>query len=253
MDGTRKNAHCKVLRAECRQLATMASLGGTGYPKQALQLLSLLFLITLLAFAHRSAAAELSGGGELEPLTKLRPGHFVWQPELAPDGPVSVVVSIPEQRAQVFRAGVLIATTTVSTGKRGHRTPTGVFPILQKQVMHRSNLYDDAPMPFMQRLTWTGVAMHAGKIPGYPTSHGCVRLPKNFSKLLSGITRTGDSVVIDDAPLSIAVEAHRDLIAPVTSDPAQVAASEPALATVSLAGNPGGLTNPALVAAPSVP
>ena len=135
----------------------------------------------------------------------LRPGQFIWRPERAERGPVEVVVSIPRQMAYVYRGGTLIAVSTVSTGRRGHSTPTGSFTILQKNRRHFSNLYNNAPMPNMQRLTWGGVAMHAGALPGYPASHGCVRLPMEFSRLLFGVTNLGGRVhIIPDTPPSAA-------------------------------------------------
>ena len=126
----------------------------------------------------------------------LPPGEYIWRPELATEGAVEIVVSIPLQRAFVYRAGTLIGVTTVSTGRPGHETPTGSFPILQKRREHYSNLYNNAPMPFMQRLTWDGVALHAGQIPGRPASHGCVRLPLAFARLLFGVTQVGATVHI---------------------------------------------------------
>jgi hypothetical protein len=108
------------------------------------------------------------------------------------------VISLAVQRCYVYRNGVLIGVATVSTGKAGHKTPTGVFTVLQKQVHHKSNLYDSAPMPYMERLTWSGVAMHAGNLPGYPASHGCIRMPIAFAKLLYGTTERGMTVVITD-------------------------------------------------------
>jgi len=131
-----------------------------------------------------------------EKAAALKAGDYFWQPERAPSGEVEMVVSIEEQKAYVFRAGKLIGVTTVSTGKRGHRTPTGSFTILQKNRRHFSNLYNNAPMPNMQRLTWGGIALHAGALPGYPASHGCVRLPMEFSKALFGVTRLGGRVHI---------------------------------------------------------
>ena len=128
----------------------------------------------------------------------LAPGTWRWTPEVAPAGPVLVLVSLPDQRAVVYRNGVRIAVTTVSTGKPGYETPTGVFTILEKKREHYSNLYDDAPMPFMQRLTWGGVALHAGRVPGYPASHGCVRLPADFAEKLFDVTSRGMTVVITD-------------------------------------------------------
>ena len=124
------------------------------------------------------------------------PPAFTWTPEVAPDGPVLIVIGLQEQRAVVYRNGVRIGSSPVSTGKAGHETPTGVFNILEKRREHYSNLYDNAPMPFMQRLTWDGIALHAGHLPGYPASHGCVRLPYDFSEALFGITERGMTVVV---------------------------------------------------------
>src|SRR5258708_30809991 len=98
----------------------------------------------------------------------------------------------------VYRNGVRIGRSTVSTGKKGHTTPTGMFTILQKKVSHESSIYKGAQMPHMQRLTWTGIAMHAGHLPGYPASHGCVRLPIDFAEKLYSVTRNGTSVIITD-------------------------------------------------------
>ena len=109
---------------------------------------------------------------------------------------IRVVVSLPQQKAYVFKDGELLDTSPVSTGKRGHETPVGTFPILQKKVHHRSNRYDNAPMPYMQRLTWSGVALHAGSLPGYPASHGCIRLPRSCAKKLYGLTKHGTIVTV---------------------------------------------------------
>lgn len=128
----------------------------------------------------------------------LAPGQYLWTPERAGPGQVVVVVSLPEQRAHVYRHGVRIGVSTISSGKPGNETPTGVFPILQKREEHYSNLYNNAPMPYMQRLTWDGIALHAGKIPGYPASHGCVRLPLAFAKELFAATERGVTVVVAD-------------------------------------------------------
>lgn len=126
----------------------------------------------------------------------MKPGDYLWAPHVAPAGPVVIVVSIAQQRAYAYRNGIPIGISTVSTGKKGHETPTGVFTLLQKNVDHKSNLYDDAPMPYMQRLTWDGIALHAGNLPGYPASHGCVRLPLGFARRLYGVTRLGLTVIV---------------------------------------------------------
>ena len=136
------------------------------------------------------------GMGAPEPdLQVLEPGDYDWHPELSPAGDTLIVVSLPQQQLHVYRGGIRIGRSTISSGSAGRETPTGVFTILQKKVKHRSSLYDDAPMPYMQRLTWDGIALHAGRLPGYPASHGCIRLPLEFSKLLYGET-SHDSVVI---------------------------------------------------------
>lgn len=127
---------------------------------------------------------------------KLAPGQFEWHPERAPAGPLLVVVSIDDQVAYVYRNGVQIARSTVSTGAAGHDTPTGVFTILEKKKEHVSSIYKGAQMPNMQRLTWSGIAMHAGQLPGYPASHGCIRLPYAFSDKLFSVTDKGGTVVI---------------------------------------------------------
>jgi len=133
--------------------------------------------------------------------TDLAPGRFIWRPAAATEGDVEVVVSLPQQLAYVYRGDTLIGMSTVSTGKEGHETPTGSFSILQKRERHFSNRYNNAPMPFMQRLTWDGIALHAGAIPGTPASHGCVRFPIAFARHLYRVTELGAKVHIVNADL----------------------------------------------------
>jgi lipoprotein-anchoring transpeptidase ErfK/SrfK len=128
----------------------------------------------------------------------LKPGEYWWSPAVSPAGPVVVLVSLPLQTMNVYRNGILVGRSSISSGSAGHNTPTGVFTILEKKQSHRSKKYDDAPMPNMQRLTWSGIAMHSGNLPGYPASHGCIRMPYDFSTLLFGITGNGGTVVIGD-------------------------------------------------------
>ena len=154
------------------------------------------------ALAVPAAAQPVDRGGRsiAEAAAKLKSGEYVWAPELAPDGPALVIVNIETQRLILFRNGVPVAASTVSTGKTGHETPTGVFTVLEKRKEHYSSTYNNAPMPNMQRLTWKGIALHAGKLPGYPASHGCIRLPMAFSALLFGATERGMTVVITSIP-----------------------------------------------------
>ncbi len=126
----------------------------------------------------------------------LRPGQFLWRGEARPGAPARIVVDLGTHRAYVFRGGALIGISTVSTGRRGHATPAGSFPILEKAAWHRSNLYSNAPMPFMQRLTWGGIALHAGRFSGNNQSHGCIRLPWGFARLLFAVTAPGSEVDI---------------------------------------------------------
>ncbi|MBV8214624.1 MAG: L,D-transpeptidase [Verrucomicrobia bacterium] len=138
-------------------------------------------------------------GREVSPLTPtLKPGEYIWHPEVSPSGPVVVLVSIPDQLVYVYRNGVRIGRSTVSTGKPGKQTPTGVFTVLQKKVRHESSIYKGAKMPHMQRLTWSGIAMHAGHLPGYPASAGCVRMPVDFAAKLYSVTSLGTTVIIAD-------------------------------------------------------
>ncbi len=128
----------------------------------------------------------------------LRPGQYFWRDDDPSLGDVAVVISRTAQVAYVYRGQTLVGVASVSTGKTGKRTPLGDFTILQKKIFHRSNLYSNAPMPYMQRLTWDGIALHAGVNPGYPASHGCIRLPREFAALLYGVTRMGASVAVVD-------------------------------------------------------
>jgi len=167
----------------------------------------------LVIFGHSIVSAEIfTGGAEVSPETvTLKPGEYVWEPERAPEGPLLIVASITEQVAYVYRNGICIARSSVSTGRPGHRTPTGVFTILEKEVHHTSSIYKGAEMPYMERVTWGGIALHAGDLPGYPDSHGCVRLPLEFSKLLFGVTMKGATVIIADAHSAPAETVHPGL------------------------------------------
>jgi hypothetical protein len=107
-----------------------------------------------------------------------------------------MVVSIGKQHVSVYGGDGLVARAPISTGMPGHPTPTGIFKILEKERYHRSNIYSGAPMPFMQRITWSGVAMHAGVLPGYPASHGCIRMPGEFAKRLYSMTKGHERVIV---------------------------------------------------------
>ena len=125
-------------------------------------------------------------------------------PEKLPPGPLQIVISIKKQQLTLYAGGQAVAHSQVSTGVPGHPTPQGVFSVIQKQIYHESNLYSSAPMPYMQRITWSGVAMHQGVVPGRPASHGCIRLPAEFAKRLWGITRVGTRVIIAQNDVALA-------------------------------------------------
>jgi peptidoglycan hydrolase-like protein with peptidoglycan-binding domain len=116
--------------------------------------------------------------------------------DIAADQPMTIVVSLDQQKVDIYRGQVLLASSAVSTGRRGYSTPAGVFSILEKRRHHRSNIYNNAPMPFMQRLTWSGIALHEGVVPGYPASHGCIRLTSGFAPKLFRMTDRGVNVLV---------------------------------------------------------
>ncbi len=126
----------------------------------------------------------------------LKPGQYIWESRAYDASDMLIVVVLDIQRIYVYNGDTLVAFSTLSSGKKGHTTPTGVFNILQKDADHRSNLYNNASMPYMLRLTWDGVALHAGHNPGYPASHGCIRLPLAFAKALYSVTKIGQKIVI---------------------------------------------------------
>jgi hypothetical protein len=128
--------------------------------------------------------------------SNLGPGQYSWHPERARSGRIAIRVRLKPQLVYVYRSDTLIGMARVSTGKANYRTPTGSFRILQKERHHRSNRYDNAPMPYMMRLSWRGLAMHGGHNPGYPASHGCIRLPMAFAAKVYAAAPLGASVTI---------------------------------------------------------
>lgn len=156
---------------------------------------SILPVLSLLALAVPGTA--LAKGAVAQPAATAPIG---WEADAAA-GPVTLLISIADQKLYVYRGQTIVAESAVSTGRPGNDTPVGVFTILQKAAVHKSNLYDDAPMPFMQRLTWDGVAIHAGRNPGYPDSHGCIRVPNGFAKKLFAATAMGATVEVTELPM----------------------------------------------------
>ena len=154
------------------------------------------------------------------------------RPVPAGQGPLIAVVSIGSQRVTIYDKNGAVTSSPISSGRSGYDTPQGIFSIIEKKEEHFSNLYDDAAMPFMQRITWSGVAMHAGALPGYPASHGCIRLPHGFAESLFKMTRMNMRVVVapnDVAPMSIAHPAlFQPKITEIEATPAPAAPQAPA-------------------------
>jgi lipoprotein-anchoring transpeptidase ErfK/SrfK len=145
-----------------------------------------------------------------------------------PTGPLAIVVSIAKQRVTLFADGKPIAEAPVSTGTAGHETPMGIFAVIAKSRFHESNIYSGAPMPYMERITWSGIALHEGPLPGHAASHGCIRLPGSFASSLFKITRLGARVVIvRDSVAPVAIASARLF---VPKKPADVPADVPVAA-----------------------
>jgi hypothetical protein len=145
----------------------------------------------LAATATAQPARKRTGTKTAEPTKAAKP-----EAPKPPSGPLILAVSIGSQRVVVYDNGTPIASAPISSGMPGRPTPMGIFSVIQKDRYHHSNLYSNAPMPYMQRITWSGVALHAGVLPGYPASHGCIRLPESFAVRLWGMTKMGARVVV---------------------------------------------------------
>jgi predicted small lipoprotein YifL len=139
--------------------------------------------------AHRDMVATFGRAG-------LRPGEYLWTASI-PDGDTSIVIDRLVQMAYVYRGSTLVGATTVSTAREGYITPLGEWKILEKRPFYRSKKYNNAPMPFMQRIDEYGIALHGGGTPGFPESHGCIHLPGKFAQKLYGLTKVGSKVLIE--------------------------------------------------------
>lgn len=144
-----------------------------------------------------------------------------------PQGPLVIVVSIDRQKVTIYDANGVFAEAPVSTGMKGHSTPMGVFSVIQKHKFHHSNIYSGAPMPYMQRITWSGVAMHAGVLPGYPASHGCIRMPMAFAVKMWNWTKIGARVIVAPGQMTPQNFSH-PMLASLRVPPQPAASLEPA-------------------------
>jgi hypothetical protein len=179
----------------------------------------IVFIISLISGEIR---AQFWGAKSPKPIDtpkdSLKKGEFTWAPQLSPEGPIVVTVSLDEQLAYTYRNGVLIGVATASTGKAGHSTPTGVFTTTLKDAKHRSSKYNNASMPYTQRITNYGIALHAGGIPGYPSSHGCIHLPSEYARLLFNASPLGMTVVVTNLVKFPAEVDHPSFLSPVYKD-----------------------------------
>ncbi len=187
-----------------------------------------IYALMSTAAPEAAVARSLAAQGPAAPV-KPPPPAMIHPPAVADvlQSGTLIVISKASQHMYVFNNGMLWSSTPISTGKRRHETPSGVFPILQKRKLHRSNIYSNAPMPYMQRLTWDGIALHAGWVPGYPASHGCVRMPRAFAEALFKLTKASATTVVigDDA---LETEVHAQQFALTTQLPVRSALAPPA-------------------------
>lgn len=181
-----------------KKLAIALALAGTCVLGTGLGSTPAFALETYEAKIEASDAASQARVDVLEAFgpTQLRPGQYLWRDVPKSAGPERVVVSLSDQLAYLYRGDTLVAVSTISSGKDEKPTPTGIFAVLDKRPMYRSRKYENAPMPWMQRIDEYGVALHAGFNPGRPASHGCVRLPPAFAKKLFTVTEVGTPVMI---------------------------------------------------------
>ncbi|WP_209015208.1 L,D-transpeptidase family protein [Roseibium limicola] len=184
-----------------------------------------LFAIVCLAVASVPAEAAGTKTASLPSAEKA-----TREAELAP---LQMMVSLKAQKIDVYRGTELLSSSPISSGQNGHRTPTGVFSILEKRRRHFSNIYNNAPMPYMQRLTWSGIALHQGRLPGYPASHGCIRMPKAFAMDLFGLTQRGMHVVVTQDQVAPRVIHH-----PILPQPGGLTREVASLSAATIAADP---------------
>ena len=170
--------------------------------------------------------AHILAGNRRAGIRRPRPALPKRKPAAKPHGPLIIAISIDQQKVRIYDANGFFAESPVSTGMKGHSTPMGVFSVIQKHKLHHSNIYSNAPMPYMQRITWSGVAMHAGVLPGYPASHGCIRMPMAFAVKMWNWTKMGARVIITPGEITPASFSHPLLVAQKVA-PQPVIADEP--------------------------
>ncbi len=179
-------------------------------------------LAALFLFATPGFRALAIEKGQSQPpaTADLKPNQYIWNPDASPSGPVGIIVDLTNQTIYVYRGGKQIGRSAVSTGIKSHPTAPGTYTILTKNVKYHSEKYHEASMPFMERLTWDGMAIHGGNNPGKPSSHGCVHVPLDFAEKLYGITTKGDTVLISDLKEAPGDTVNPGLVPQQTPEPA---------------------------------
>ena len=189
-------------------------------PRFPRPLLTVLLVAPALLLTAGLQTKDINKGTQVPPDTQLKPNDYVWEPDKSPTGPVGMIVDLTNQTLYVYRDGKLIGKTAVSTGIKKHPTSAGAYTILTKNLTYKSEKYHEASMPFMERLTWDGMAIHGGNNPGKPSSHGCIHVPLDFAQKLYGITTKGDTVLISDLKEAPGDTVNPGLVPQQTPEPA---------------------------------
>lgn len=182
---------------------------------------TVLLLAFLLASTRGFGVPAINKGTQKPPDTaNLQPNEYIWNPDASPMGAVGIIVDLTHQTIYVYRDGKQIGRAAVSTGIKSHPTSAGTYTILTKNKTFHSEKYHEASMPWMERLTWDGMAIHGGNNPGKPSSHGCIHVPLDFAEKLYGITDEGDTVLISDLPQAPGATVNPGLLPQQTPEPA---------------------------------
>ncbi len=164
-----------------------------------MKIFTITFLSTIFFLASGLSVLAIEKGTAQPPDTvDLKPNQYIWNPDASPTGPVGIIVDLTNQTVYIYRGGKQIGRSAASTGIKKHPTAAGTYTILTKNVEYHSEKYHEASMPFMERITWDGMAIHGGNNPGKPSSHGCIHVPLDFAEKLYGITKEGDTVLVSD-------------------------------------------------------
>jgi hypothetical protein len=198
----------------------------------------LLLAAAFLSIICLPRAGAMERGTEEKPQKHpLKPGEYVWDPRASAKGPLVIIVNLGTQKLDVYRDGVSVGRSTISSGKASTPTPAGLSSILRKYVVHHSTAYHEASMPYSERLTWKGLAIHGGGLPGYPESHGCIHVPLNFARKLYSVTKTGETVLVTKTQAVPATDADPGLL--LAGDSGQAAPDSASNPGASPAANPG--------------